>query len=64
VVKPSHEIKNGSINKMGFIKVHNTWINKEEDSTGTSVGPSGNAETDDGVGPNAYAEEDYTCMLL
>jgi len=36
VVKPSHEIKNRSLNKIGFIKVGNKWVSKDEEQGGPS----------------------------
>jgi len=30
VVKPSHELNNGSLSKMGFIKVGEKWVSKDE----------------------------------
>jgi len=50
VVKPSHEINNRSFIKMGFVKVNDSWLNKEDDSAGTSTGPSTTADPSDGVG--------------
>jgi len=38
VLKSSHEINNGSLNKMGFIKIDNKWVSKEEDFGGPSAG--------------------------
>jgi len=46
VVKPSHEINNGSLSKMGFIKVDNKWVSKEEEQVGPSLGDQ--AEPNDG----------------
>ena len=42
MVKRSHKINNGSLKKMGFIKVYNKWVSKEEDPAGPSVGSSRN----------------------
>ena len=36
LVKPSHEINNGSLRKMGFIKVGNKLVSKEEEQVGPS----------------------------
>ena len=36
VMNPSHEINNESLIKMGFIKVGNKWVNKEEEQVGPS----------------------------
>jgi len=34
VVKPSHEVNNGSLNKMGFIKVGGKWVSKDGEQGG------------------------------
>ena len=47
---------------MGFVKVNDYWVSKEDDSTGTSVGPSGGPS--DGVGPSACVDEDYNMQVL
>jgi len=47
VVKPSQEINNGSLNKMGFIKVNNMWVSKDDDFVGPFAGSSRNAGFDD-----------------
>jgi len=31
VVKPSHEVNNGSLNKMGFTKIGGKWVSKDGD---------------------------------
>jgi len=53
VVKPSHEINNWSLSKMGFIKVDNKWVSIEEEQMGLFL--EDQAEPHDGhqVKPNA-----------
>jgi len=36
IVKPSHEINNGSLNKIGFTKIGEKWVIKEEEHVGHS----------------------------
>ena len=50
VVKPSHKINNGSLNKMMFIKVDNKWVSKEEEQAGPSLGS--NRKINDQVEPD------------
>jgi len=60
VVKSSHEINNGSLNKMGFIKVNNIRVSKDEDFVGPFARSSRNAGLDDEAGPSVVAVEDYS----
>jgi len=38
VVKTSHEVNNGSLNKMGFTKIGGKWVSKDGDQAGSSSG--------------------------
>jgi len=38
VVKPSHEVNNGSLNKMGFTKIEGKWVSKDRNQGGSSSG--------------------------
>ena len=40
VVKPSHEINNGSLVKMGFVKANGSSVSKDDNFVGVVVGPS------------------------
>jgi len=42
-------LMNGSLVKMGFVKVNNSWVIQKEDFVGTSAGPSGIANSGDGA---------------
>jgi len=45
VVKPFHEINNGSLFKMGFVKINDKWVSKNDDIfVDATVGPSGTTE--------------------
>ena len=45
VVKPSHEVNNGSLSNMGFTKIGGKWVSKDGEQGGSS---SGNHAEDDG----------------
>jgi len=64
MVKPSHEINNGSLNKMGFIKVNNMWVSNDENSIGPSVGPSRNAGLMIRLNQVMVLQKTTQCMLL
>ena len=44
--------------------VNNSWVSQEEDSTGTSVRPSGIVGPSDDVEPSACIDEDYNMEAL
>ena len=55
VVKLSHEVSNGSLSKMGFIKIRGKWVSKDGDQVGSS---SGIHAEDDGDDPVVVAGDD------
>jgi len=64
VVNRSHEINNSSLNKMGFIKLDNMWVSKEEVFVGPFARSSKNTSFDDEIGPSAGAAEGYSMRAL
>jgi len=50
IIKPSSEINNGSLSKMGFTKIGGRWVSKD----GDQVCPSG---TNDGEEPEVAANQ-------
>jgi len=63
VVKPSHEINNGSFNKMRFIKIGDKWVSKEEEGVGPSqedqIGTNDGHQSTPNVGNQFEHEQDY-----
>ena len=49
IIKPSSEINNGSLSKMGFTKIGGRWVSKD----GDQAGPSGSNDEDEVVEPAA-----------
>jgi len=37
VVKPLHEVNNGSLSKIGFTKIGGKWVSEEGDQAGSSI---------------------------
>jgi len=52
MVKPSHEVKNGSLSKMGFIQVGGKWVSKDGEQDGSSSGNQTEANEDDQAAAN------------
>ena len=57
IVKPSHEINNGSLSKMGFIKVGGKWVSKDRKQEGSSSGNLAKDDGDDQATANAGDDE-------
>jgi len=57
VVKPSHEVNNESLRKMGFIKVGGKWVSKDEEQVSPSCGNEVEADVEDQVAPNTGLDD-------
>jgi len=64
VLKSSHEVNNGSLIKMRFLKVNDYWVNKEDDSDGASARSSATAGPSVSVGPSTRIDEFYNMQAL
>ena len=59
IIKPSSEINNGSLSKMGFTKIGGKWVSKD----GDQVGPSGNNDEDEAAEPALLLMLDLALMM-
>ena len=57
MVKPSHEVNNGSLSKMGFIKVGEKWVSKDEEQVGPLCGNQAETYKEDQVAPNTGLDD-------
>ena len=66
MVKPSHEVNNGSLSNMGFTKIGGKWVSKDGEQGGSS---SGNHAEDDGydqafgAGPSAGNMDEHIISI-
>ena len=60
MVKPSHEVNNGSLSNMGFIKVGGKWVSKDGEQGGSSSGNQAEADEYDQAVANTGDDEHQT----